>query len=894
MQKSDSVQKTSFIKQHFKAIASAAVVLIPTIYTTLFLGSMWDPYGSIDDLPVAVVNHDQPVEYEGKTLDVGGEFVKKLNDNASLDFHFVDDKKATEGLADGTYYMVISVPSDFSENAATLMDDTPKKMTLQYSTNPGTNYIASKMSESALTKIEKEISASVTKEYAETIFEQLGDIGSGMTDAADGAGELQDGIKKLSDGNNTITDNLNILADSTLTFTDGAKTLENGLKTYTDGVVTVNSGAGTLADGMKQLSDGTDSLTAGASALKSGTSDLYDGVNAYTNGAASALSGAQQLYGNSEALRSGAADLTNGTKKLQDGSAAITSGLGQLSSSLNSSLSKENMTQIQQLDEGLTQIQQGISKLNTAISESELPDTSGIVQTLTQSLTSIGTQAQDAGLQLQTLQSAIASMKQTQAFQSLDPASQQELAGCFTEPMTSLASDIQSIGSEVSSLSQTLQGMDLSDSGDTMTTLKKSVAALDTAAKKAIPGAQQTISSLSNGMKSVQQAVDGQLLPGAQQISSGLNQLSDGSATLSGGISAYTGGVSDLESGLKQLNANSVQLNNGAKQLRDGAKELTEKLPTLTNAVSQLKDGSEQLAKGTKELAANNAALLAGVSQLSDGAGQIHDGAGKLADASEEMGKGITAVSDGTVELKNALGDGADEINNINDTDLTYDMMSAPISSEETFAAPVETNGNAMAAYMMAVGLWVAGLAFCVMLSPHDQKIKGLNAKKAWAGQIVKLWGLAILQALIMVFALMLFNGFRPDDLMTVILIACLSSIAFLTLEYCVNFYLGIVGSFVLLVFMVLQLSGCAGTYPKELSNGFYQFINPLMPFTYTVHGFRSGIASGLSVTSDCIVLSAIAIVFAGLLLIGFSSRQKKQEAQNTEQVKVSGNPIHA
>lgn len=66
MQKSDSVQKTSFIKQHFKAIASAAVVLIPTIYTTLFLGSMWDPYGSIDDLPVAVVNHDQPVEYEEK------------------------------------------------------------------------------------------------------------------------------------------------------------------------------------------------------------------------------------------------------------------------------------------------------------------------------------------------------------------------------------------------------------------------------------------------------------------------------------------------------------------------------------------------------------------------------------------------------------------------------------------------------------------------------------------------------------------------------------------------------------------------------------------------------------------------------------------------------------
>ena len=34
-----------------------AVIAIPSIYTTLFLGSMWDPYGKADKLPVAVVNH---------------------------------------------------------------------------------------------------------------------------------------------------------------------------------------------------------------------------------------------------------------------------------------------------------------------------------------------------------------------------------------------------------------------------------------------------------------------------------------------------------------------------------------------------------------------------------------------------------------------------------------------------------------------------------------------------------------------------------------------------------------------------------------------------------------------------------------------------------------------
>ena len=55
-------------------IVVLAIIAIPTIYTTLFLGSMWDPYGNVDKLPVAVVNEDQPVTYEGETLDVGKQF----------------------------------------------------------------------------------------------------------------------------------------------------------------------------------------------------------------------------------------------------------------------------------------------------------------------------------------------------------------------------------------------------------------------------------------------------------------------------------------------------------------------------------------------------------------------------------------------------------------------------------------------------------------------------------------------------------------------------------------------------------------------------------------------------------------------------------------------------
>ena len=59
MRSSGSGKKQNFFWRHFNGIAMAAIVLIPTIYTTLFLGSMWDPYGNVDQLPVAVVNNDK-------------------------------------------------------------------------------------------------------------------------------------------------------------------------------------------------------------------------------------------------------------------------------------------------------------------------------------------------------------------------------------------------------------------------------------------------------------------------------------------------------------------------------------------------------------------------------------------------------------------------------------------------------------------------------------------------------------------------------------------------------------------------------------------------------------------------------------------------------------------
>jgi YhgE/Pip N-terminal domain len=93
------------IKNEFKFIfhnklillSTIVIMIIPFLYCIFFLKSVWDPYGHTGDLPVAVVNEDRPVRYQGKTMAVGKQTVKELKQNDQLQWHFVSKHKAAAG-----------------------------------------------------------------------------------------------------------------------------------------------------------------------------------------------------------------------------------------------------------------------------------------------------------------------------------------------------------------------------------------------------------------------------------------------------------------------------------------------------------------------------------------------------------------------------------------------------------------------------------------------------------------------------------------------------------------------------------------------------------------------------------------------------------------------------
>lgn len=330
------------IKAEFENIAKhkiltatiCAMMIIPFLYSVFFLKSVWDPYGNTGHLPVAVVNKDQSVKFQSKNFAVGDQLVDQLKENEDLDWHFVSAEKAQYGLSHKKYYMVITIPENFSKNATTVLNKKPKKMELTYKTNDSLNYIGEVISKQGATQVNASVKESVSEAYADTMFKVIKKVGGGFKTAANGA-------KKLSDGSKTLSDGLN-------TYTAGVDTVNKGVMTLNAGVVPLGSGVLQLTTGSSTLKNGIDTYTAGVDTVNGGVQTLKGSVPALT-------SGVGQLYTGSNALTSGLNELKSHSKALNDGAGLLSSKLKEADDKLKVLSTKEAQEQLQQVNSYLKQ-----------------------------------------------------------------------------------------------------------------------------------------------------------------------------------------------------------------------------------------------------------------------------------------------------------------------------------------------------------------------------------------------------------------------------------------------------------------------------------------------------------------------------------------------------------
>ena len=874
--------KAIFKKPTF-IIVMIGISLIPALYNIIFLSSMWDPYGQLSDLPVAVVNNDKEASYNGNTMAIGKDMVSNLKENKTLDFHFVDEDEGKKGLEDGDYYMVVTLPSDLSEKAASILTDHPEQMQIDYQTSSGHSFIASKMSDSAMTQLKQSVSTNVTETYTKALFNKMVDLKDGMSQAASGSEKLTDGANQLVAGSQTLTTNLHYLADSSLTFSNGTEQFTRGLSAYVSGVEQLHLGLGNFNSGLvtytgavSQLDSGLGQLSSKSPELVRGINQLYTGVESYTGGVSQLNAGLNQFssgvstYTNGVgSLATGANQLSNQSATLRMGMEQLSEGIQQLSSKLDASSGKKD--QIAQLSSGLNQLNQAIQNIDV-----------GDTKQLDSVLSSI------ASLSNQMLASAqsdkattLANIQSTAAYQSLTSEQQAEIRASVSQNSIDSIQSAQSIVALVKGLQGSLEN--LQNQSSNLSTLKNQ-------ANQVLPLASISLTGLSSGLTDIQGAVTSKLVPASQSIASGVNAYTAGVDKFSQGASQLSEKNATLTGSLDQLVLGSNTLTQKSSSLTAGVGQLVEKTPELVSGIEKLSTGSnklnqksqeliagvDKLQSGSSQLADKSSQLLSGASQLENGANKLAAGAGKLAEGGTKLTSGLEGLQTGVASLGQGLGNASDQLKSASTESKNAEILSNPLNLSKTDNDQVPVNGIAMAPYMISVALFVAAISTNMIFAKLPSR-RHPESRWAWLKSRAEINGIIAVLAGILVYGGVHLIGLTANHEMRTFILIILTSLVFMSMVTALTTWNSRIGAFFSLILLLLQLASSAGTYPLALTNDFFRAINPWLPMSYSVSGLRQTISMTGNIHHQVIFLVVILALFTGLGMLAYQPKKMEE-----------------
>ncbi|MGG0706692.1 YhgE/Pip family protein [Bacillus paramobilis] len=880
---------TEIIKSKKILIPIIAVLFVPILYAGMFLWAFWDPYKQLDDLPVAVVNLDKGAVFDGKPIEVGKGLVDNLKDNTSFKWEFVSEKEAKKGMEGRKYYMLVRIPDDFSSNATTLLKDDPKPLNLEYIPNESLNFLSSQIGGTAIEKIKGEVSSTLTKTYAEKMFDSIQDVSKGLADGAEGANKLHDGSSELHDGSSKVTDGLHTLQgksgemkDGVQKLADGSNKLVDGSGKVTNGLNTLNSKTGEMQIGIGKLVDGSGKVTNGLNTLNSKTGEMQTGIGKLIDGSGKVTDGLNTLNSKTGEMQKGIGELHDGSEKVTGGLNKLVSKSGELktgTTDLSNGMGKLVEGQ-SQLEEGSQAIQKGLQDLNSNVQKSaaDLEEMQSKVPSI---LNTVNEKIDGAGAnvnQLNELTQSTAGDAKTatqdvanlqKQIESLPKEYQEQLQPFITSAVKSTATvqqkatgvaggtnklneEVKQLKGEINQKTNGLQNELPNPAG--VKILAGGIAKLTNAQNEFVSkfhGFGEGLDNAKIGADKLKdgsvQLIDGvaQLQSGSGKVTAGLGQLSAGANQMAGGVNQLANGSSQVTGGLGTLSAGANQMAGGVNQLADGSSQVTGGLGTLSVGANQMAGGVNQLADGSNQVTTGLGTLNGGLNKMSTGSTQLIDGVNKLADGSGKVTDGLVKVNDGSGELAEKLGEGAEKTGEVKGTDKTYDMFASPVKVKTEKMAEVPNYGTGFTPYFLSLGLFVGALLLSIVYPLRDTVGVPKSGFSWFISKFGVLLSVGIIQAIVADVILLFGLGVEVQSIPYFILFSIVTSLAFIALIQCLVTAFGDAGRFIAIITLIIQLTTSAGTFPLELIPKFLQPFNAWLPMTYSVSGLKAVVSSG-------------------------------------------------
>lgn len=925
------------VAKHWAAIVIVlGLMILPSLYAWFNIKASWDPYGNTKEVPIAVSNQDAGSNLRGKDINIGKEIVDSLKKNKNLGWKFVDEKQAIYGVERGDYYASITIPKDFSEKIATVLDENPKKPELDYYVNEKVNAIAPKITAKGASGITEEISKNFVKTANGEIFKIFNDLGIDLETNLPSIEKVKDLVFKLE----AQFPEMNTLMDKAL---DDATRAEDVVKVAQKELPVVesviNDGQEALGNLDKFFANNDETLKNAPGTMRNNLTvakDVMDKANAFTNFLMNPgidLSGMKGLPEfparpdlskmNDEGYKNIARNINQTVNNVLNSARAGTAyGKSVVNGLQNGQFDPEKAKQdLNAVSENLQGRTDSIAYLINVFTELQKSATTDFGQSFFQGrvdrLTKLKSGMENANKGIKDIVNVIGTGQEVKkdvtdvANQKLDAANglidqaEKDYNETFVADYKKAVSTVDQAKADANEAYDSVKN----EYEKAKNNLEGVIADVNNRGVNGLDSTKVALNDL-NGQLQATNNLIGDAIPVLESTNKVLADVNSGK-NLNGGIAKLNKIQNSVQKGIDATNKATTLINNGQKPTKEVVESINE---ATKNASAQLGDflatydseivpnfntaieRTKRMSKNTSQILKEADKKLPDVKKLlEDSSKGLVDGKKKLADIKAEMPETEKKIK----ELADKIRDfeSEEDLKDIirllkNDVEKQSDYFANPVNLKENKLFAMPNYGSAMSPFYTVLALWVGALLMVSLLTVEVHE-EGANYKshEIYFGRLLTFLTIGLSQAFIVSMGDIFLLGTYVVDKFWFVLFSLFIGGVFVCIVYSLVSIFGNVGKSMAIILLVLQVAGSGGTFPIQMTPKFFQAIYPFLPFTYAISAIRETVGGMLwdIVIRDLLVLSVFVVVMivAALLLKTPINKSSEKFVENAKGSKI-------
>ncbi|MBJ7959420.1 YhgE/Pip domain-containing protein [Bacillus mycoides] len=925
------------VAKHWAAIVIVlGLMILPSLYAWFNIKASWDPYGNTKGIQIAVSNQDVGSNLRGKDINIGKEIVDSLKKDKNFGWKFVDEKQAIYGVERGDYSASITIPKDFSEKIATVLNENPQKPEIDYYVNEKVNAIAPKITAKGASGLTEEVSKNFVKTANGEIFKIFNDLGIDLETNLPSIEKVKDLVFKLE----AQFPEMNTLMDKAL---DDATRAEDVVKVAQKELPVVesvmNDGQEALGNLDKFFANNDQTLQNAPGTMRNNLTvakDVMDKANAVTNFLMNPgvdLSGMKGLPEfparpdlsklNDEGYKNIARNLNQTVNNVLNSARAGTSYgksvvNGLQSGQFDPEKAKQDLNAVSENLQGRTDSVAYLINVFTELQKSATTDFGqSFFQGRVDRLTKLKSGMENANNGIKDIVNVIGTGQEVKkdvtdaANQKLDAANglidqaEKDYNETFVADYKKAVSTVDQAKADANEAYDTVKN----EYDKAKNTFEGVIADVNNRGVNGLDSTKVALSDL-NGQLQATKNLIGDAIPVLESTNKVLADVNS-DKNLNNGIAKLNKAQNTVQKGIDATNKATTLINNGQKPTKEVVESINE---ATKNASAQLGDflatydseivpnfntaieRTKRMSKNTTQILSEADKKLPDVKKLlEDSSKGLVDGRKKLADIKAEMPETEKKIK----ELADKIRDfeSEEDIKDIirllkNDVEKQSDYFANPVNLKENKLFAMPNYGSAMSPFYTVLALWVGALLMVSLLTVEVHE-EGANYKshEVYFGRLLTFLTIGLSQAFIVSMGDIFLLGTYVVDKFWFVLFSLFIGGVFVCIVYSLVSIFGNVGKSMAIILLVLQVAGSGGTFPIQMTPPFFQAIYPFLPFTYAISAIRETVGGMLwdIVTRDLLVLSAFVVIMvvAALLLKTPINKSSEKFVENAKGSKI-------